>query len=196
MNDRFSAQIRQHLLDTADERPAEGQLALVVQGVAHAQQRHPLVARLTRNLGHVGPFPSAGLRFGLAAAALVAVTVGVGLMGGGGAPSGRTVFQGTWTTTDTADGSTLSMIVGTGNAPDIRFEDDNATGAGCRNDAIKHFTANGVGAIAGDRLETRFPDGGGCGLMLVGVPAGQFDYDAPTDTLLDRHGATWVRVRF
>jgi len=194
MNDRFSAQLRQHLLDTADERPAEGQLAAVVEGVAVTRQRHPLVARLTWTHGRIGLFPSTGLRYGLATLALVAVTVGAAVMGGGAGPSGRTVFEGTWTSTDPVDGSTLSLIVGSGSAPNIRFEDDNATGPGCRNDAVKHFTADGTGTISDSRLETRFPDGGGCGLMLVPVPAGQFDHDAATDTLRDGAGATWARV--
>ena len=194
MNDKFSAQLRQHLLNTADERPNEGQLAALVDGVAVTRQRHPLVARLTWTPGRIGPFPSTGLRYGLATLALVAVTVGAAVMGGGGGPSGRTVFEGTWTSTDPADVSTLSLIVGSGSAPDIRFEDDNATGPGCRNDAVKHFTADGTGSISDSRLETRFPDGGGCGFMLVPVPAGQFDHDAATDTLRDGEGATWVRV--
>ena len=45
-NEQFSGQLRQHLLGTADERVAEGQLASIVGRVAVTSQRPTLVARL------------------------------------------------------------------------------------------------------------------------------------------------------
>lgn len=191
MNDRFSAQLRQHLLDTADERPATGQLEMVVQGVAHTHQRHPLVARLTWNPGRIGLFPAAAVRFGLVASALaLAMATGAILAGG---PNPTTVFDGTWTSTDPADGSVQILVVGPGNTPAVYFEDGYATGAACVNDVVKRFTARGTGEIAGSRLAVAFPDGGGCGLMTVEVP-GLYDYLAASDTLVDQDELIWTRA--
>ena len=63
MNDRFSAQLRQHLLETADERPADGQLEAIDERVAVTAQRPRLVARLAW-------FPGASTRSRLARCAL------------------------------------------------------------------------------------------------------------------------------
>ena len=95
MNDRFAAQLRQHLLETADERPADGQLAAVVERVAATTQRHPLVARLTWIPGRIGPFPSGALRYGLIAVALIVAIVAAALAAGVGSPSPSGAFGGT-----------------------------------------------------------------------------------------------------
>jgi hypothetical protein len=195
MNDRFSAQLRQHLLESADERPADGQLATVIDRVAGTAQRHPVVARLTWLPGRIGPFQSTAVRYGLVALALIAATVAAAILGGGSnAPFRSTVFEGTWTAIDPADGSTMTLVVGTGTGPVVHFEDDFATGAACVNDAVKVFTADGTGAISGNRLEVVYPDGGGCGLMTVAI-GGRYDYLAGTDTLVDQDDLRWVRVR-
>jgi hypothetical protein len=80
MNDRFAAQLRQHLLDTADERPAHDQLATVVHGVLVTPQRRPFAARLTWN-----PGPRA--RYGLIVLALIGALAAVLLLGAGAGPS-------------------------------------------------------------------------------------------------------------
>lgn len=194
MYDRFSAQLRQHLLEAADERPADGQLATVVARIESTTQRHPLVARLTWVPGRIGPFPSAALRYGVIALALVGATVAAAILGGGTGPSSSTVFEGTWTSTDPGDGSTQTLAVGAGSTPTVHFEDHFATGDACRADTIKRFTADGTGAIAGNRLEVSFPDGGGCLLMKVEMHGVFYDYDPGTDTLLDHLGLMWARV--
>jgi hypothetical protein len=192
MNDRFAAQLRQHLLDSADERPADGQLASVVGRVATTGQRLPLVARLTQNPDRIGPFPPAALRFGLIAVALtLAAMAGAILAGGASGPS--TVFEGTWITIDPADGSGMTLVVGPGRTPAVYFEDGYASGAACVNDAVKRFTARGNGAITDNRLLATFPDGGGCGSTTAGVGGG-YDYIAASDMLVDQDGLAWHRA--
>jgi hypothetical protein len=87
MSDRFSAQLRQHLLDTANERPAEGSLATIVGNVARTPQRRPLVLGLPRLQGRIGQLPAA-VRLALLALALVLAAVAGAILAGGGAPSG------------------------------------------------------------------------------------------------------------
>jgi hypothetical protein len=192
MTDRFSAQLRQHLLDTADERPADGQLASVIDAVAATSQRHPLSARLTWNPDRVGPLPSAALRYGLIAVALVLATVAGALLAGG-ASGPSTVFEGTWITIDPADGSGMTLVVGPGETPAIYFEDGYASGEACLNDRVKRFTARGAGTIVDDRMNVRWPDGGGCGLVTLAMGEGSYTYDPATDTLVDGLQQTWMR---
>lgn len=75
MNDRFSTELRQHLLATADERPADDRFAAIVAGVATTAQRPPALAWLTWFPRRMGPFPSAAVRYGLIALALILATV-------------------------------------------------------------------------------------------------------------------------
>ena len=81
MNDRFSAELRQHLLATADERPADGRLAAIIDGVAVTAQRHPIMAGLTWVPRRTGVFPSAAVRYGLLAAALLIALVAAASQG-------------------------------------------------------------------------------------------------------------------
>jgi hypothetical protein len=192
MNDRFAAQLRRHLVESADERPAEGQLAAIVESVATTQQRLPLVARLLWNPGRIGPVPSAALRYGLVAAALAGAMAAGAIIGGGGSqPS--TVFEGSWITTDPGDGSVMIVVVGRGNEPAVYFEDGYATGGACVNEASKRFTAEGAGTIVGDRLNVHFPEGGGCGPVRVEMD-GHFDYVAAQDVLVGEDGLAWARA--
>ncbi|HTK45644.1 MAG TPA: hypothetical protein VL749_09865, partial [Patescibacteria group bacterium] len=193
MNDRFSVELRQHLLETANERPADGQLATIVADVATTPQRRPLIARLPDLRGRIGPFPAA-VRFGLIALALVLAAVVGAILAGGGATRPTTPFEGTWTTTDVPDGSTMNLYVGAGTSPSVRFEDLFATGDACIGDASKVFTADGAGEITGDRLVVSYPNGGGCGSVLVSI-AGAYSYDRDTDTLRDQDGIVWTRIR-
>ena len=193
MNDRFAAELRHHLLESADERPADGQLAAVVDAVAGTSQRTPLAARLTWNPGRIGPVPSAAIRYGLVAAALALAMVAGALLGGGGSRQPSTVFEGTWITIDPADGSGMTLVVGPGQTPDVYFEDGYASGAACVNDQVKRFTARGTGELSGNHLLATYPDGGGCGLETVGS-GGRYDYDEGSDTLTDQDGVVWTRA--
>jgi hypothetical protein len=87
MNDRFSAQLRQHLLDTADERAADGRLEAIDERVALTGQRPRLVARLGWFTGRIDPFASGAVRYALIAAALVVAIVAAALASGIGSPS-------------------------------------------------------------------------------------------------------------
>ncbi len=94
MNDRFSAQLRQHLLDTADERPADGRLEEIDERVAVTAQRPRLVARLGWFPGRVDPFASGAVRYALIAAALIVAIVAAALAAGVGSPSASGAFGG------------------------------------------------------------------------------------------------------
>lgn len=198
MNDRFAAQLRKHLLGSADERATDDQLASVINVVAATRQRHPLLARLGWDPGRIGPLPAVAVRYGLIAVALaLAAGAGASVGGAGALRQPSTVFEGTWITIDPADGSGMTLVVGPGTTPDLYFEDGYATGLACVNDAIKRFTARGTGQLSADRLVATFPDGGGCGLMTVEVP-GVYDHDRHDDglgdTLTDQDGLVWTRA--
>ena len=193
MNDRFSAQLRQHLLSAADERPGEGRLASIVEGVAVTRQRRPLVGRLSWAPRLAEPFSSAALRYGLIAAALVIGIVAAALAAGVG-PTRPTDFEGTWQSTDPGDGSRQTLVVDGGTRPALHFEDDFATGAACANSDVKVFTMDGIGSIDGDRLDVAWPDGGGCGLVTIDIGPGSYFYDQGTDRITDRQGLTWTRL--
>ena len=95
MNDRFAAQLRQHLLETADERPADGRLEAIDERVAVTPQRPLLMARLGWFTGRVDPFASGAVRYALIAAALIAAIVLAALAAGVGSPGPSGAFGGT-----------------------------------------------------------------------------------------------------
>jgi hypothetical protein len=192
MNDRFAVQLRQHLLDTANERPAEGHLAAIVERVAVTPQRRWLRPRLPEIPAWAGGLPVA-VRYGLLAIALVLAALAGAILAGGGTQTRSTPFEGSWTTIDVPDGSRMNLYVGAGRNPTVRFEDLHATGEGCRNDPGKVFTADGAGHINRETLEATYPNGGGCGLERVSI-AGRYVYNADADILVDQDGLIWARV--
>jgi hypothetical protein len=192
MNDRFSAQLRQHLVENANEHPAEGQFAAIVGQVAVTAQRRPLLAWLPGYRVRIAGLPAA-VRYGLLAVTLVLAALAGAILAGGGGPRPSTPFEGTWTTIDVPDGSTMNLYVGAGTTPSVRFEDLFATGEACIADQTKVFTADGVGEISGNRLDATFPNGGGCGLETVAI-AGTYVYDPDADTLVDQDAIVWTRV--
>ena len=193
MTDRFDAQLRQHLLGTANERAADGQVAAIVEHVAVTGQRRPLLSWLPGFQLRTGRLATV-VRYGLIAVVLALAAVAVAIFAGAGGRGPSTPFEGRWTTTDQPDGSTMNLYVGAGSSPTVRFEDLHATGDVCRNDEVKVFTADGVGEIAGERLEASFPNGGGCGLETVFI-AGVYVYDPDADILRDQDGLIWTQVR-
>jgi len=82
MNDRFDLQLRQHLLKTADDRPAAGQLAAIVERVAARAQRRPIVARLVFP-GRLGSAPSTSLGYAFIALALIGALLAAAALGAG-----------------------------------------------------------------------------------------------------------------
>ena len=192
MNDRFSAELRQHLLATADERPGDGRLEAIVEGVSVTRQTHPLLGHLPWALRPTDFFPSAVVRYGLIAAALIIAIVAAALFAGNAGR--RTVFEGTWTSIDPGDGSTQTLVVGGGPDPAVHFEDEFATGLACRDADVKIFTMDGLGTVVDDRLDIVWPDGGGCGPTKIVVGPGSYAYNAARDTMIDRQGLTWARL--
>jgi len=195
MNDRFAASLRRHLLETANERPADGQLAAVFERVADTPQRHPLVDRLARFPERIGPFPPA-LSWALIAAALLIAAAAMALLGSG--RDGRfrsTVFEGTWSAIDPGDGSIQTLVVAAGMTPAVHFEDGFSYGGACVADDIKLFKADGTGQVSGTRLDVSFPDGGGCGKLTVDMGPGFYEYDAATDRLTaSSDSLVWSRL--
>ena len=195
MNDRFSVSLRRHLVETANERPADGQLAAVIDLVSVTPQQRRFVVRLAGLPARIAPLPSTTLRWGLIAAALLVTAAAVALLGGGIGPFRSTVFEGTWTSTDPGDGSTLTLVVAPGMTPAVHFEDGFSSGGACVADDVKLFAADGTGWVAGNRLNVSFPDGGGCGQDTVQMGPGFYEYDSSTDRLTaSADGVTWSRL--
>src|SRR5690348_11046503 len=121
MNDRFASQLRRHLIESADERAADGQLAAVIAAVGATGQRRPLAVRLAGMPGRVGPIPASAFRFALVALALALAAMGAALLGAGGPVPRSTSFEGTWAVVDPADGSTMKLYVLAGQSPGVRF---------------------------------------------------------------------------
>ena len=195
MNDAFSSDLRRHLVSTADERPADGQLAAITQRVAVTPQRRPLLVRLASMPDRYGPVPAQALRYALLAAALLALVAGAAILAGAMVRHPDTLFEGTWSSVDPADGSQQTLSVSGGLAPAVQFVDEYATGAACVADAVKRFTAEGDGAIDGQLLTVRWPGGGGCGSRTVDMGDGRYRYVESNDTLVDGQNLTWRRVQ-
>jgi len=96
MSDQFAAQLRQHLLESANERPADGQLAAVVAHVAATNQRRSIVAVLADPPARLGPSRTMG--YGFVAGALLVALVAA-LLGGGSASIHTPASPGTSPTT-------------------------------------------------------------------------------------------------
>ena len=156
MNDSFAVELRQHLLATGERAPGRRTLAAIVEGVAVTGQRHPLVARLPWSPARTSR--SRLVRSGTASSQRRCSSRSSPQHSSPAeASNSRTVFSGTWSSTDPADGSSQTLIIGPGTTPTVHFEDDIATGLACRDDAVKVFTAEGSGQIIDDRLDASFP---------------------------------------
>ena len=190
-NDRTAVAIRRHFLETADERPADGQLETILDVTSTTRQR-PRWAVVALGLADpMAAVSGAALRFGLLAALLALALAGIVVFGGGS--RGGTPFQGTWRSIDIPDGSTQTLVVGGGLNPAVYFED--AFASGCRDggDASTFFQAEGPGEISSYRLTAHFAESG-CITWRVPAFDATFDYDVATDTLLDHTGITWRRL--
>jgi hypothetical protein len=190
MTDQFAVQLRRHLLDTADERPADGRLEAVVERTLGVSQRLPWIARLRWRLDPIAPFNNPWLRYGAVALSLL-ILAAVSVVAFAGTNPRAPVFEGTWTSTDTADGSTQTLVVGPGTDPTVHFEDDFSVNCQNRAERVTRYRANATGHISGGRLMVDFV--GGCTQVLPVYPA-FYEFDAATGTLLDYQSIRWVRV--
>ena len=190
MNDQFAADLRHHLLENANERPAEGQLETVLRRTGIEPQYRPWVARLRMRpeLGGVGW----QVRYGLAAVALLLALAAAAAWYAGTLPAPGTVFQGRWTSTDIADDSIQTLVVAPGRSPAVHFEDAFSINCERRGERSTVYLADGAGEIDGGRLTVSFPTGG-CGIDLPPF-VWFYDYDAATRTLVDYQDIVWVRA--
>lgn len=192
MTDPFSLLLRRHLLETADERPADGRLETVVQSTAATRQRRSWLVRLRWLVDPAAPFDNARNRYGAAALAPLIAASMIAVLAGGGGPAGRTVFEGSWTATDTTDRSTQTLIVDGGRSPSVHFEDDFSIDCQQRGETSTAYVADGPGEIQGNRLIAHYGSGG-CVTRLAPYDA-LYDYDAATDAILDDQGIMWTRI--
>lgn len=189
-HDRTGAAIRRHLLETADERPADGQLAASVRLTSTIRQR-PRWAIAARELAYPSAAaPRMALRFAFLVAILLLAAAGIAAFGGGS--GGRTPFQGIWTSIDPGDGSRQTLVVGTSLNPTVHFEDAFSIMCQQGGDAVTLFLADGRGEIASGRLTAHFAESG-CITWRVPAFDATFDYNAATQSLLDDTGIKWYR---
>ena len=191
MNDQFATLLRRHLVDTANERPASGELESALRRTSVERQFRPWVARL-RTRPELGARLGWQLRYGLAAVALLLALAAAAAWYAGSLPGPGTVFEGRWTSTDTADDSTQTLIVEAGRLPSVHFEDDFSVNCERRGEPSTVYIADGTGEIDGGRLTVTFPSGG-CGIDLLQA-VWFYDYNEATDTLLDYQDITWTRL--
>ena len=143
MNDQFAAQLRRHVVENADERPADGQLEAALRRTAASRSSG-------RGLADSGGGPSSGarlgwqVRYGLAARGAAPRACGGGRPGTPARGQARaTVFQGRWTSTDTADDSTQTLVVAPGTLPSVHFEDDFSINCERRGEPSTVYLADG-----------------------------------------------------
>ena len=193
MNEPFAIEVRRHLLDTADERPADGQLDTVLRLTALERQQRPWFVRLRWLLSPVAPFANGWLRYAVVVALLVIAAAFVAVMAGGSSPPGRTVFEGTWVSTDPADDSAQTLVVGGGLTPSVHFEDAFSIMCSINGDTTTLFLMDGTGQIQFERMIVDYGPGG-CVTWRVDPSRAFLMYDGPTDTLVDQDGLSWHRA--
>lgn len=188
--DRTAATIRRHLLETADERPADGQLDASLRLTSAIPQRSRWVVALRDLRRPTATAPRIAIRLALLAALLIVAAAGIAALGGGS--KGGTPFEGTWTSTDPGDGSRQTLVVGPGMTPTVHFEDAFSIMCAQAGDASTLFEAAGPGVIEGSRLTANFGDSG-CVTWRVPDLTIALDYNASADTVIDDTGIIWHR---
>lgn len=192
MHEQFPVQVRRHLVETANEIPADGALDAVLRLTAVKPQQRPWLIRLRWLVSPVAPYGNAVLRYGLVAAALLLALAAVAILAGGSSPGGKTMFEGRWRSIDPPDNSTQTLVVSSGLTPDIHFEDAFSSGCSDNGDTSTLFLADGPGQIKGDRLDVYFPTGG-CVTWQVDSFYISLEYQSATDTLL-QGDLVWHRL--
>ncbi len=195
MIDKFSVELRRHLVEGADESVSAAQLESIQRLVGAAPQQAPWFVRLKWLVGPWGPYANRGARAGVLVAATLLVVASAAAVGGGaGNQPLADPFEGRWASTDPADGSAQTLLIGAGDAPDVHYEDAFASSCAKAGDTSTHFLMDGSGAAEGGRLTVRYGTGG-CVTWQVPASVQTYDHDSRTDTLVDRHGNTWHRVK-
>ena len=192
MNDRFSLLLRRHVLESAEERPADGQLETVLRATSRAPQRRSWLVRLRWLVDPAAPFENGRVRYAAAALALLLVAAAVAIVAVGTAPGRPTVFEGRWTAIDPTDRSIQTLVIGEGRSPSVHLEDDFSIDCQRRGDTSTAFVADGIGEVQAGRLVIRFTSGG-CDLRLAPYVVA-YTYDAATGTLRDDQATGWSRA--
>ena len=140
--DVLARQLRNHYLATADERPADGQLAAVLERTRGIRPRSGLASRLGNGaaLGAGVAGLRASVRVAALAAALILVLAAVAIGPGGAIRPATTPFEGRWTSTD-HDGSRQLLAISGGMTPAVSYEDLYASGCADNGDRSTHFFA-------------------------------------------------------
>jgi hypothetical protein len=195
MIDRFSVELRRHLVESADEVVPADRLETIQRLVGVVPQQAPWHVRLRWLVSPWAPYANAGARTAiLAAAALLLLAATIGMVAlGGGSQGARSPFEGTWTAIDPSDDSVQTLVIGPGPTPEIHYRD--AFSASCERagDASTVFLFDTTGEVQGSRLLVH-ETSGGCRIHQVFIGAGTYDYDSVSDVLLDGLNATWTRV--
>lgn len=195
MIDKFSVELRRHLVEVADEGVPAGQLESIQRLIAAAPQQSPWFVRLRWVVSPWAPYANAGVRAAvLAAAALLLAASAVAVVALAGSRGAPVSFEGRWASTDPGDGSAQTLQVGGGHAPDVHFEDAFASACADAGDSSTHFVADGSGEADRGRLVVRYPSGG-CDTWQIPAYVLTYDHDSMSDTLVDSEGATWHRVK-
>src|ERR1044072_9494486 len=99
MNDTFSLLLRRHILEIANERPADGQIETVLRATSRAPQRRPWLVRARWHIDPAAPLENAPPSYGAATLTLVILAALVAILAGVGGRGGGTKFEGRWTAT-------------------------------------------------------------------------------------------------
>jgi hypothetical protein len=178
------------------QRPAEGELSRALDTTARIRPRPAWQAQLTGAVETLGGPASLGLRYALLLVLLLLALalLSLGLAGLGKPPSipGPGPFEGRWRALD-PDGSDLSLVVGAGAAPDVRFEDNYASACANRGDSSTRWISFGTGLVDNGQMSVHYPDGGGCSTWRIEAYFDLFTYDADANTLTDSLGNLWRR---
>jgi len=195
MIDKFSVDLRRHLVETADEAVPAEQLEKIRGLVGAVPQQAPWYVRLRWLLSPWAPYANAGARTAVLAAAallLLAATIGVVALGGG-SQGARSPYEGTWTAIDPSDDSVQTLVIGPGPTPEIHYRDAFSRSCAQERDSSTVFLFDTTGEIQAGRLIVHATSGG-CRLHQVPIGKGTYDHDSVSDILLDGLGATWTRV--
>jgi len=186
--------LRDYFNAVALQRPAEGELDRAIEATRALQPRPAWQAQLGQVIGPLGWPASAALRHAvlLALLLLVLALLSVGFAGLGRLPTppGSGPFEGRWRALD-PDGSDLTLVVSADKSPDVRFEDNYASGCATRGDPVTHWVSLGQGIVDGNSMSVHYPSGGGCSSWHIDGYFDLFVYDADTKTLTDTAGNLW-----
>jgi len=188
--------LRDYFNSVALQRPADGELERAIEATRTIRPRAAWRAQLQPVVDTLRWPASLGLRYALwlILLLLMLALLSVGLAGLGKPPAlhGSGPFEGRWRALD-PDGSDLLLFVSADKAPDVRFEDNYASGCANNGDSNTQWLSLGTGTVDGKQMSVHYPNGGGCSTWHVDPYFDLFVYDAAANSLTDNWGNTWRR---